>query len=187
MQAGRRGGSLFWCRLWFGSCAGFWFERWDRKRFVGEHANDEDGVASADFVAVGESGFFNASSIEEGAIATVEIDEAAAFFTVLDGKMEAGHELVVGKGVIGFVSAADAKRTPQLEQQPGTFQAAGLDCESSLHVLGARDSLMKLIGQVKETSLGLLQPSFTTYGLSVKRQIIIGSKVIEFGLFEAMP
>jgi len=100
---------LLWYGLWFGRCAGFWFERGGRKRFVGEHANDEDGVARANFVAVGEKGFFDACAIEESAVAALQVEEAAAFFTVFDGEVKAGHEFVVGKELIGFLRAADAE------------------------------------------------------------------------------
>ena len=80
------------------------------KRIVAQHTNDKNGVAGADFIAIGESGFFYASVVEEGAIATVEVDEPAAFFSLLDGEVEARHEFVVGEGVIGFVGSANAER-----------------------------------------------------------------------------
>lgn len=88
----------------------FWFRRCGGKRFVGEHADDEDSVSGADFVAVGESGFFHACTVEESAVAALQVEEATAFFTVIDGEVEAGHELVVGKGVISLGVASDAKR-----------------------------------------------------------------------------
>ena len=88
----------------------FWFPRCGRKRFVGDHADDEDGVVSADFVAVSESGFFHAGAVEESAVAALQVEEAAAFFTVLNGEVEAGHEFVVGKRMVGFGVAADAER-----------------------------------------------------------------------------
>ena len=80
------------------------------KHLVAQHANDKNGVAGADFIAVRESGFFYASAVEEGAIATVHVDEAAAFFSLLDGEVEARHEFVVGEGVVGFAGAANAER-----------------------------------------------------------------------------
>lgn len=77
---------------------------------VREDSNDEDGVAGADFVAVGESGFFYAGAVEESAVAAFEIDEAAAFFTVFDGEVKTGHLLIVGNGVIGLGVATDADK-----------------------------------------------------------------------------
>jgi len=56
------------------------------KHLVAQHANDKNGVAGADFIAIGEGGFLYASAIEEGAIATVEVEEAAAFFSLLEAK-----------------------------------------------------------------------------------------------------
>jgi hypothetical protein len=77
------------------------------KRILTQHANNEDGVAGADLVAVCESGFSYACTVQECAVAAVQVDEATAFFGVLDGKVQSGHELVVGEGVIGFVRAPD--------------------------------------------------------------------------------
>ena len=126
---------MLWYGLWFGRCAGFWFERGGRKRFVGEHANDEDGVAGADFVAVGESGFFDARSIEEGAVAALQVEKAAAFFTVFDGEVEAGHELVVGKDVIGFVGAADAESFASRYSDQFSDQASNRHVKDKFHYL----------------------------------------------------
>jgi hypothetical protein len=88
----------------------FWFGRYSGKRFVSENSNDEDGVACADFVAVGESGFFDACAVEESAVAALQVEDAAAFFAVIDGEVEARHEFVVGERVIGFGIATDAER-----------------------------------------------------------------------------
>jgi len=95
--------------FWFGCGAGFWFERGGRKRFVGEHANDEDGFAGADFVAIREQGFCHSCAVEECAVAALQVEESAAFFAAFDGEVKAGHEFVVGEGVIGFGMATDAE------------------------------------------------------------------------------
>jgi len=138
---------LLWYGLWFGRCAGFWFERGGRKRFVGEHANDEDGVAGADFVAVGESGFFDARSIEEGAVAALQVEKAAAFFTVFDGEVEAGHELVAGKGAIGFVRAANTERLARDQANLGACVRIGASFEEDLHSLSCTNSHAYASGQ----------------------------------------
>jgi hypothetical protein len=40
----------------------------------------------------------------------LQVEEAASFFGVIDGEVEAGHEFVVGEGVVGFGVAAKAER-----------------------------------------------------------------------------
>jgi hypothetical protein len=104
--------------LWRELRRSFWFGFWPKlqvglrggRLFAVEHANDEDGIACADFVAVGEKCFFDAGAIQESAIAALQVEDAATFFTVVDGKVEAGHEFVVGEGVIGFGVATEAER-----------------------------------------------------------------------------
>jgi hypothetical protein len=81
-----------------------------KKGFVGKNANDEDGVAGADFVAVGEEGFVDPRAVQESAIAALQVEDAAALFAVIDGEVEAGHELVVRESMIGFGVAAEAER-----------------------------------------------------------------------------
>src|ERR1700693_4629649 len=112
---GGRGGRLRWlgCRsgcwqeFWF---RGLWLRRFSKKGFVREHLNDEDGVARADFVAGGGWGFFYARAVGKSSIAALQVEDAAAFFAVFDGEVEAGHEFIVGEGVVGFGGAADAER-----------------------------------------------------------------------------
>jgi len=74
-----------------------------------KNAKDEDGITCADFVTVGERGFFYASAVEEGAVAAVEIVDAAAAGVAFESAVDAGHARVVGKGVFGFGVAADAQ------------------------------------------------------------------------------
>lgn len=105
------------------------------ERFVRENADHEDGVACADFVAVGESGFFYAGAIQECAVAAVEVEEAAALFTVLDSEVEAGHELVVGKDVIGFVGAADAESFASRYSDQFSDQASNRHVKDKFHYL----------------------------------------------------
>ena len=80
------------------------------ERIVGEHVDNEHGVAGTNFVAVGEEGFFHTSAVKESAVAALQVEDAAALFAVIDGEVKAGHELVVGKGMIGFGIAAEAQR-----------------------------------------------------------------------------
>ena len=83
-----------------------------RKRSAGvlrNDAKDEDGIAGADFVAVGESGFLDAGAVEESAISAVEIADAATFGVAFESAVDAGHARIVGKGVFGFVGAANAQ------------------------------------------------------------------------------
>jgi hypothetical protein len=75
----------------------------------GDDAKNEDGTSGADFVAVGESGFLDAGAVEEGAVAAVEIADAAAFGVAFEGAVDAGHARVVGKGAFDFCVAADAQ------------------------------------------------------------------------------
>jgi hypothetical protein len=86
--------------------------------FFGEDSYDEDGVASADFVTVDESGFFDTRAVEESAVAALEIEEATAFFAAVDGEVEAGHALVVGERLIGIGVAADAKGLIPVQGNP---------------------------------------------------------------------
>jgi hypothetical protein len=81
-----------------------------RNRIVAQHAHQENGGAGADLVAVGESGFLDASAVEKSAVARVEVEEAAALVGEFDGKVQAGHLFVIGKDVIGFLGAANAQR-----------------------------------------------------------------------------
>ncbi len=81
-------------------------------RFFGNDAKDEDGISSADFVAVGESGFLYARAVEEGAVAAVEVADAAAAGVAFESAVDAGHARIVGEGVFGFVGAADAQGLP---------------------------------------------------------------------------
>jgi hypothetical protein len=106
------------------------------KRILTQHANNEDGVAGADFVAVCESGFLYASAVQEGAVATVKVEEAAALFSLLDGEVEAGHEFVVGEGVIGFVCAADAKRLSGCQVHLLSCEGTGTTFQDEFHRLG---------------------------------------------------
>jgi hypothetical protein len=78
--------------------------------FFSEDADDEDSAASADFVTVDESGFFDARAVEESAVAAFEIEEAAAFFAAVDGEVEAGHSFVVGNAMVGLGMATDAEK-----------------------------------------------------------------------------
>jgi hypothetical protein len=88
-------------------------ERWPGglggKHIVAQNANDKDGCTGADFVAVDESGFHDASAVEESAIAAVEIEEAAAFLAEIDGEVETGHSFVVSEGAVGFRVASNAQ------------------------------------------------------------------------------
>jgi hypothetical protein len=76
---------------------------------LGNDAKDDDGIASADFVPVGESGFLDAGAVEESAVAAVEVANAAAAGVAFESAVDAGHARVVGKSVFGFVGAADAQ------------------------------------------------------------------------------
>ena len=107
-----------WCGLWNGLWCGCRLRfglalrvgRRCENGFIGKDANDEDGVAGADFVAVGEEGFVDPRAVQESAIAALQVEDAAALFAVIDGEVEAGHELVVRESMIGFGVAAEAER-----------------------------------------------------------------------------
>jgi len=86
-----------WLRFWSECWQGFWFRRLSEKGFVGDHPKDKDGVARADFVPVGESGFFDARAVEESAVAALQVQDAAAFFAVVDGEVKADIDLSSGK------------------------------------------------------------------------------------------
>ena len=88
---------------------GFLLRRSLNERFLGKDAKDEDGTTCADFVAVGEGGFFYAGAVEESAIAAVEIADAATAGIACESTVDTGHARVVGEGVFGFVGAADAQ------------------------------------------------------------------------------
>jgi len=78
-------------------------------RLLRNDAKDDDGIACADFVAVGERGFLNAGAVEESAVAAVEIADAATAGVAFESAVNAGHARVVGEGVFGFGVAADAQ------------------------------------------------------------------------------
>jgi hypothetical protein len=92
-----------------GLCVKSWIGLLGGKHIVAQHADDKGSSAGAYFVAVGKSGFLDARAIEESAVATVEIKEATAFWTEIDGEVEAGHSFVVGDGVVSFRVAADTQ------------------------------------------------------------------------------
>jgi len=104
------------------------------KRILTQHANNEDGVAGTDFVAVCESGFFDARAIEERAVAAVKVEKAAAFFGMLDCEVQSGHEFVVGESVIRLRGAADAERTAGDEREFGARVGAGAEFQNGFHV-----------------------------------------------------
>jgi len=80
-----------------------------RERFLRNNAKDEDSITCADFVAVGESGFFYAGTVEESAIAAVEIAEVTAPGVAFEDAVDTGHSRVIGEGVFGFGVAADTQ------------------------------------------------------------------------------
>jgi hypothetical protein len=96
-------------------------------------AKDDDGIACADFVAVGESGFFYAGAVEEGAVAAVEIADAAAAGVAFKGAVDAGHTRVVGKSVFGFGGAADAQGLAQRQGPSCTLRGARVYFQKELH------------------------------------------------------
>src|ERR1700720_3215675 len=98
-------------------------------RFFGEDVDDEDGAAGPDFVTVDESGFFDARAVEEGAVAALQIEEPTAFFTMIDGEVQAGHTFVVGNALIGLRMATDAEKLAGLERDFGARVGAGTDFE----------------------------------------------------------
>jgi hypothetical protein len=106
------------------------------KHILTQHANNEDGVAGADLVAVCEGGLFYASAIKESAVAAVEIEKAATFFSVLDGEVQAGHELVVGEGVIRLSGAADSNRLSGCQLHLLSCEGTGTTFQDEFHRLG---------------------------------------------------
>lgn len=66
-------------------------------------------MAAFDFVAIGEHRFLNARAVEEGAVATLLVDDVTSLRTAVDGKVRAGHERIVGHGELrlGRSSADD--------------------------------------------------------------------------------
>ena len=121
------------------------------ERIVAKHVNDEDGVAGADFVAVGEERFFHVCAIEESAVAALQVEDAAAFFAVVDGEVETGHKLVVGKSLVGFGIAADAERRARLESKLSPREGTRPNFEKNSH-LGAPGMITKWRSILSPTS-----------------------------------
>ncbi len=80
---------------------------------VRDNADDENGLAGLDFVAGSEHGLLNLCAIQMSAVGASFVDDAATVGTTLDGKVHAGHVIVVRNGELGAIRRpADEDRLP---------------------------------------------------------------------------